>query len=140
MIFKLAVIILIAAIAWKDWKTKRIPDKYVLYMFGAGIISIMLFPEILILRRMAGLFAVSVPLLVLAGIAPGSIGGGDIKIMAAGGFLLGATGVWDAFVTGIMSAGVFVLILLIMKKVHYKCEIALGPFLSMGMILVLIRI
>ena len=92
------------------------------------------------MQRAAGMFVVSVPLLILACMVPGSIGGGDIKLMVAGGFLLGMSGVWNAFVTGIMCAGSYIVILLLMKKAGRKSEIALGPFLSIGIIWVLFQI
>ena len=92
------------------------------------------------MQRAAGMFVVSVPLLILACMVPGSIGGGDIKLMAAGGFLLGMSGVWNAFAKGIMCAGIYIVILLLMKKAGRKSEIALGPFLSIGIIVVLFKI
>ena len=126
--------------AWKDWKEKRIPDRYILGIFISGIISMYLIPEILLIQRVGGLFSVSTLLFVLTCLVPGSIGGGDIKLMAAGGFLLGSLGVWNAFVTGIMSAGSYVLIMLIMKRMNRKTEIALGPFLCAGMMIQLLKI
>jgi len=127
-------------IAWKDWKTKRIPDRYIVYAFAIGIISLFFYPEIGLPERMKGMFAVSIPLLALAGLVPGSIGGGDIKLMAAGGFILGIARIWNAFVTGVMSAGAYVAVLLIARKAGRKTEIALGPFLSFGMIVQIMNI
>lgn len=122
------------AIAWNDWKTRRIPDQFVTAVFGAGILAAAIFDEITILNRMSGLLIVSIPLLLLAFFVPGSIGGGDIKLMAAGGFLLGKAWIIQAFVMGIMLAGTYVIVLLIRKKADRKTEIALGPFLCAGII------
>lgn len=105
----------------------------------AGMIRMCLSPEIALMQSGLGMLTVSIPLLILACMIPGSIGGGDIKLMAAGGFLLGITGVWNAFVTGVMSAGLYIVISIILKRVERKSEIALGPFLSIGMILVLLK-
>ena len=124
-------------IANNDWKKKIIPDKYVAVLILMSILSIWLMPEINISGRLTGVFVISIPLLLLASIVPGSIGGGDIKLMAAGGFLLGAGNLWQAFVIGILIAGIYVIILLITKKADRKTEIALGPFLCLGIIWVL---
>lgn len=90
------------------------------------------------MQRASGFFVLSVPLLILACVLPGSIGGGDIKLMAAGGFLLGVTGILNAFVTGMLAAGCYVVVLLATKKATWKAEIALGPFLCFGMIIILL--
>ena len=133
-------IYLMSMTAWKDWKEKRIPDRYVLGIFTSGIISMYLIPEILLIQRVTGFFSVSTLLFVLTCIVPGSIGGGDIKLMASGGFLLGSAKIWNAFVAGIMSAGSYVLVMLILQKINRRTEIALGPFLSIGMIIELLKI
>ena len=127
-------------VAWKDWKTKHIPDKYILCIFAAGITSLFLPLNIALIEHVTGGFVVSVPLLILASLIPGSIGGGDIKLMAAGGLLVGITGIWNVFVTGIMSAGIYISVLLIMKKANRKTEIALGPFLAIGLIIEIVKI
>lgn len=135
IIFKLAVISLMVMIAWKDWKIKRIPDFYILSVFVAGIMEMCLGAGVGLTQRTVGFFVVSIPMFIIACVMPGSIGGGDIKLMAAAGFLLGSAKIWNAFVTGIICAGICVLGLLLMKKADRKTEIALGPFFSIGIIL-----
>lgn len=130
---------LMTAIAWNDWKNRKIPDQFVTAVFCAGILAAAIFDEITILNRISGLLIVSIPLLLLAFFVPGSIGGGDIKLMAAGGFLLGKAWIIQAFVMGIMLAGTYVIVLLIRKKADRKTEIALGPFLCAGIIWSLLK-
>jgi Flp pilus assembly protein protease CpaA len=119
-------------IAYFDWKTRKIQNHLVgsLMVLSLGMIWIM--PEISFLQRISGFFSVSILLLLMAGIVPGSIGGGDIKLMAAGGFLLGISHIWTAFMIGILSAGGYVIFLLMRGSVDKKTEIALGPFLCAG--------
>lgn len=128
------------SIAWGDWKTKRIPDRKVYVLMILSLVSMRVIPQIDLSQRVFGLFVISIPLLFLTCIISGSIGGGDIKLMAAVGFLLGADNIWRAFVVGILAAGIYVSFLLITKKIDRKAEIALGPFLCLGMIWVLLRI
>lgn len=131
---------LLLKIAFTDWQTKRIPDMEILFVFLFGLSGIWIKPEIVVLQRIAGGAIISVPLLLLACIVRGSIGGGDIKLMAVGGFLLGIQGVWNAFCIGVFLSGFFVIGLLITKNADRKTEIALGPFLCIGIILVFFRI
>jgi len=56
--------------------------------------------------------------------------------MAAGGFLLGAAGIWKAFETGILVSGIYILFFMFMGKLRRNSEIALGPFLCLGILLV----
>ena len=71
-------------------------------------------------ERMLGALCVSVPMLGITVLAPGSFGGGDVKFM-----------LWSA-AAGIFSAGVYVLYLLIIKNTGRKAEFPLGPFLCLG--------
>ena len=123
-------------IAYVDWKYKLIRNKSVLIVFAMSIISMLIFSEISSMDRLAGSIAVSVPLLILSGLLDGGIGGGDIKLMAAAGLGLGVAGIWMAFVIGVFSSGIYVMVMLLRKKFDRKTEIALGPFLCLGLILV----
>ena len=94
--------------------------------------GIRLYKEVSVNERIAGFFLISVPLLLFACMMPGSIGGGDIKLMAAGGFLLGIVEIWNAFVIGVFVAAAVSMILLFTGKANEKTEIPLGPFLVLG--------
>ena len=96
----------------------------------------LIFSEISSMDRLAGSIAVSVPLLILSGLLDGGIGGGDIKLLTAAGLGLGVAGIWKAFVIGVFSSGIYVMVMLLRKKFDRKTEIALGPFLCLGLILV----
>ena len=123
-------------IAYVDWKYKLIRNKSVLIVFAMSTVSMLIFSEISSMDRLAGSIAVSVPLLILSGLLDGGIGGGDIKLMAAAGLGLGVAGIWMAFVIGVFSSGIYVMVMLLRKKFDRKTEIALGPFLCLGLILV----
>ena len=123
-------------IAYVDWKYKLIRNKSVLIVFAMSIISMLIFSEISSMDRLAGSIAVSVPLLILSGLLDGGIGGGDIKLLAAAGLGLGVAAIWKAFVIGVFSSGIYVMVMLLRKKFDRKTEIALGPFLCLGLILV----
>jgi leader peptidase (prepilin peptidase)/N-methyltransferase len=81
-----------------------------------------------------GFFAVSLFLYIIFLLSQGrAIGGGDIKLMAVGGLFLGWQGILIAFILGCILGSVFHLIR--MKVNHAKRLLALGPYLSIGMLM-----
>ena len=87
-----------------------------------------------LVNRVAGLFAVSIFFLLVALITNGGIGGGDIKMTAAAGFLLGVPYIFVAFVLSYLFAAVFVFISGGFKKNNMKKSVPIGPYLSMGIL------
>ena len=67
----------------RDHKTHTVPDSVHVLILLAAI------PGIRLLSSLLGFFLVPLPFLAAALKKPDSIGGGDIKLMAASGFFLG---------------------------------------------------
>lgn len=128
----LYTVIILAVISWIDFKTKRIPDRWNLALLAAGVWSCFVFEQPVLASRIGGLFVISVPMLLMAVFFPGALGGGDIKLMAAAGLLLGVQGVLTAAFFGMGAAGIYGAGLLILKKAGRKDSFALGPFLCAG--------
>lgn len=123
---------LLAAVAFVDIDTMEIPNGFVLAFVCLGILSVFLFPDLSIVMRFIGCFAVSAPMLLLALLIPGAFGGGDIKLMAAAGLFLGAKLVAAAFFFSVLTGGVYGIYLLAGKKKGGKDHFAFGPFLCAG--------
>lgn len=106
----------LTAIAFLDFKTKAIPDVLLIPTALAGLIECDW-------NSFGGALIVSVPMLLIALLSDG-IGGGDIKFMAAAGFVLKTDGALLAALIGFL---IFVLI-------HFrkKQSYALAPALSIG--------
>lgn len=116
-----------------DWKTYEIP-------FGINIVIGVLGITQLIIDRehwylyISGFFSVSLFLLLLFVLTRGqAIGGGDVKLMAATGLLLG----WKlnvlAFVIGCILGSIIHLIR--MKTKGESHRLALGPYLALGVMI-----
>lgn len=118
-----------------DIRTMHIPDRIVLACGTAGILSVPFFREISLADRIWGVFGVSVLLLCIALLVPGSFGGGDIKLVAASGMFLGWEGNLLAFSLAVFMAGAFCVWMLLWGKLGRKSRIAFGPFLCAGIIL-----
>ncbi len=119
-----------------DWRTKEIPVGFNIFILLLGLIRLVTdignWSQYVI-----GLFAVSGFLFLLHLITKGrGIGGGDIKLMAATGLLLG----WQlniiAFLLGCIIGSVIHLSIMAIKKAGR--ELAFGPYLSAGVFVAMI--
>lgn len=119
-----------------DWRTKEIPFGINIFIFVLGLAR--LFTDLNHFSQyLIGLFAVSGFLFLLYIFSGGrAMGGGDIKLMAATGLLIG----WQlnilAFLMGCILASIIHSILMAMKKADRV--LAFGPYLSMGVYLAMI--
>ena len=124
------------ALSFIDWRTQEIPVGFNIFILLLGLIRLITdignWSQYVI-----GLFAVSGFLFLLFLITKGrSIGGGDIKLMAATGLLLG----WQlniiAFLLGCIIGSIIHLTLMAIKKANRV--LAFGPYLSMGVYIAMI--
>ena len=119
-----------------DWRTQEIPIGFNIFILLLGLVRLITdlgnWSQYVI-----GLFAVSGFLYLLFLITKGrGIGGGDIKLMAATGLLLG----WQlniiAFLLGCVLGSIIHLTLMAVKKANRV--LAFGPYLSMGVYIAMI--
>ena len=131
----LGVIVILLALTLIDMSTMEIPNGLIIALIPFAVAAIWIRPEATLLDtlldRGIGLAAVSVPMLILAFLI-GGFGGGDVKLMAVCGFLLGWQGIVLAFFIGVVTGGLTAIIKLILKKVKRKEHIAFGPHLCLG--------
>lgn len=120
---------LLGVIAWTDWKTMRIPNRLNAAVFVTGLCAVFTVPGPGVPERVLGMFVVSVPMLLAALLVPGGFGGGDIKLMAAGGLFLGWEGNVLAAALGIFAGGIWGLYLLLFKRADRRDVFPFGPCL-----------
>ena len=72
-------------------------------------------------------------MLILALVKEGAFGGGDIKLMAAGGFFLGWRASLAAAWIGLTAAALYCVVLMLKRRLTFKDTIAFGPFLALGL-------
>lgn len=113
-----------------DWKTYEIPFAYNVFIFVLGVAAFV-FDLTHWYDYVIGFFAISLPLLGLFYLSKGTaIGGGDVKLMAACGMLLGWKLALLGFVLGCIIGSV--VHILRMKISGEKHMLAMGPYLSIG--------
>jgi leader peptidase (prepilin peptidase)/N-methyltransferase len=120
------------AIALIDTDTMEIPDGLVAALIPLAAAAAWAWPEITLLQRGIGLAAVSLPMLLLALVISGAFGGGDIKLMAVCGFLLGWQLTLLAFFIAVLGGGTVAAVLMARKKKGRGAHIAFGPYLCAG--------
>ncbi len=123
----------LVAVAVVDLRTMEIPDKIHVLIAFLAVVKLVLYPS-LAPQMLVGAVAVSVPMLVIT-LLTGGFGGGDIKLMAAAGLLLGVKSIVVSFVFAVVLMGSFGMILVLRKmlfKRDYKSKVPFGPALSAG--------
>ena len=127
---------ILTVVAYVDFKRKLIPDSAVLTLAALAVPYALFMSGEPLSAHVIGAFVISAPFLALA-FATGGMGGGDVKLMAAGGLFLGYKLAFISVLLGSVSGAAVSVFLLIKKKAGPKSEIAFGPFLALGLILAL---
>lgn len=127
----LAVLMMVAAI---DWDTRIIYDRCHVIIIILGFAAVKFFPEVSLRERLIGMAVISVPMLILAMVIPGAFGGGDIKLMGACGWFLGWKANLVAMFLGLLTAGIYCMIMLAAGRLNRKDTFAFGPFLAAGLV------
>ncbi|MEG1190531.1 MAG: prepilin peptidase [Oscillospiraceae bacterium] len=118
-------------IAVIDGRTGEIPSGTTIFILVLGVIATVLDLEHW-LSHLIGLFAVSLPLLLLLIATKGKgIGGGDIKLMAGAGLFLGGWQIALALFAACLIGTVTHIILMATKKAGSK--LAFGPYLALAL-------
>lgn len=113
-----------------DIEHQIIPNKLIVFTLVAGIILAFI-DNISFINAVVGMLLGGGVLLILA-LVPGSLGGGDIKLMFVLGIFLGAKGVIFALFLAFVIASIISILLLLFKIKKRKDHIPFGPFLALG--------
>ncbi|MFI3201847.1 MAG: prepilin peptidase [Eubacteriales bacterium] len=123
---------LLVVIGLIDWDTMLILDKLVICVLVMSIPFFMIPSSIQWWERIIGFFVISVPLLLCTLCINGAFGGGDIKLMAVSGLILGIQNSIVAFLIAILTGGGYAMYLLFIRRVGKKQHMPFGPFLCVG--------
>ncbi len=118
-------------IAMIDIDTMEILDRFHVFILVLAFIHIGFISSLSYFDHALGFFILSVPLYLLALLTNG-IGGGDIKLVAVSGLLLGYPGMLVAFFIAAVSGGLVAVYLLLRKLETRGSLIAFGPYLCLG--------
>lgn len=146
MILVLAHIALLGVGAWLvviDARTHRLPNRIVLPTLAGVVLLVVI--DALLTGRMAQLIGAAAGLLILGGfyailriLSRAGMGGGDVKLAAVIGTVLGWHG-WEALAIGAASAFVlgalYALALMALRRADGSTRIAFGPWMIAGAVI-----
>lgn len=143
LIVNMAFVSILIVISFIDLKHMIIPNGLIVSILAIGVIQLIvsIFTNVFgnPIDYAIGFFAGGIPLLLIAVLCTymlkkDAMGGGDIKLMAAAGLVLGWKLVITSYLIGIVVGAVIGVILLAVKKKKRGDEIPFGPFLAFGIL------
>lgn len=124
---------LLLMVAVMDCYTLEVRHRFVLLVALLGIVQYVFLGKISLLEMGIGFFAASLPLLIISMLTQGSIGGGDIKLLASCGFVLGPFYTLLGTFIGIILGGIYGVFLLVFRKKGKQDALPFVPFLALGL-------
>lgn len=135
VIFALAALYCIFMI---DLRTMEIPHALNISLLILGLMAGFLTADVSWADRAIGLIIISLPMFLMTLIVKDSFGGGDVKLVAVAGVLLGYKALLAAFFVGLVIGGIQGVYILSVKKGGRKTHFAFGPALTIGIAISLI--
>lgn len=129
-----ALFSILLVIAFIDYSHYIIPNGLVIALFVLALIHLV-FDLNQWLAYVIGFFAASACLLIIAIISRGKMGGGDIKLMAVAGLLIGWKYILLALMLGSILGSIIGITLMAFKIIRRNQMIPFGPFLSAGILI-----
>lgn len=139
ILIKIIITFSLFKIASTDWKVQKIYNKDLVRLLFCEMFYLRTCGNLQMTDKIIGILIISIPMLIIALLWPGSFGGGDIKLMAICGLLLGRNAILRASWIALVIAAAYSLWILLQKK-SSRIEFSLGPFICMGVLVVFLDI
>jgi leader peptidase (prepilin peptidase)/N-methyltransferase len=131
------ITMIMIAITVIDFKTSEIPDSLVISILPFAVAAVWLMPDITLLSRLIGFASIALPMFLLTLLVPGAFGGGDIKLIAACGFLLGWQLTLVAFFIAVLLGGTTAVYLMVSGRRRTGQHMVFGPAICTGVVVTL---
>lgn len=128
LLILLAVVLVTAAVI--DLRTMYVPDWVPGFILGLALISLFTEHGPTLTSRVCGSLVIGGAMLLVSILTKGGIGGGDIKLMAASGLLLGFSHNLLAFILAYLTAGLMYAIPLLTGRLDRHKEIPMIPYFA----------
>lgn len=138
---RLMLLCVIWPLAYIDYKTYRIPNRFILFGLGCRVILIPFefmfnsYFRVDIVSELVAAAALFLAALLCTICLHGSIGAGDMKLFVVMGLLLGLEAIWGAIFLSLLISFVIAAYFLITKKKSKKDLIPFGPAIVLGVYL-----
>jgi prepilin signal peptidase PulO-like enzyme (type II secretory pathway) len=135
----LALSSLLLAISLVDLAVRRVPDVLVLALLLWAAVQVLWLGQPAPLAAVVGLAVGGGLFLLAAWLGRGGMGGGDVKLAAALGAILGFPLVIPGLLCGVLTGGLAALALLLTRRAGRKDTMAYAPYLAVGALIVWTR-
>lgn len=130
---------MLTKIAVTDWKEQKIFNQDVTILFCYCLMQLFFCLDQgewgrLLFYVISGVCSASGVLVLITILSPGAFGGGDIKLMAAVGSLLGPVKSLYSLTAAIILCGIYILAGMANDKIKRNSVVAFGPFLCDGIL------
>jgi leader peptidase (prepilin peptidase) / N-methyltransferase len=132
LVIALTLISMLVIITVSDLAYMIIPDKVLMFFAGLFLIERIFIPLTPWWDSLAGAAAGFFLLLLIAVVSKGGMGGGDIKLFAVIGFVLGVKLLLLSFFLSTLFGAFFGVIGLLLGAIKRKQAIPFGPFIALG--------
>jgi len=138
MIEHMTIFLVLMCLSAVDWNIRKIPNELLVSLLVIKIIFIAISGTwALLLDSLIG-FVVGWVIFMLPSMLKISIGWGDVKFAAVTGFYIGIIGLFQSMVVMSLVLALYGGYLLITKKGTLKSKVAIGPPLSIGILITLL--
>jgi leader peptidase (prepilin peptidase)/N-methyltransferase len=136
-----ALLSIFIVVSFIDWRHMEIPNGLIIALLAVGAAQLIatVFTGVFgsWANYVTGMLAGGLPLLLIALLCrlilkKEAFGGGDVKLMAAAGLIIGWKLVITSYVIGIITGAVFGVILLSTRRKKREDAMPFGPFLALG--------
>lgn len=137
-----AAVSALIVLSFVDLEHQIIPDSMWITIFIGGVLVFI--DDVIkngfelrgLLSRVIGIFAVGGLFFLIGAVSGGrAMGGGDVKLMAAAGFLLGWKLIILSLFFGAFAGVLYSIVSKLVKKTKMRGVVPFGPFLSIGIVL-----
>lgn len=125
---------ILMAVALIDYATSTIPDSLCIALIPFAVASVLLLPDVTLLSHFIGMVSIALPMLLLTLVIPGAFGGGDIKLIAVCGLMLGWQLTLLAFFIALLFGGGTAIWLLASGRRKRGEHMVFGPALCIGIV------
>ena len=126
------------ALAWSDLRRRVIPNRLVYPALALALAASGLWPDRGFLEAIAGGLVACAAALAVRALSRGGLGGGDVKMAALAGAVVGFPGVLAAGLWTAAAGGAAAATLLMTRRARWGARVPYGPFIALGAVVALL--
>ena len=126
------------ALAWSDLRRRVIPNRLVYPALVLVLAVSGAWPDRGVAEALTGGFGALTVAVIVRALSGGGLGGGDVKMAALTGVVVGYPAVLSAGLVTVIAGGATAAILLVTRRAGRGARVPYGPFLALGAIAALV--